>query len=390
MPPRKKPVRRAPNSGSITFDKQKQRFVARLPDAALVNPEKKLFVTRDEAEAWLDQKVKDRADRIQVVGIPTLAEWLTHWHTYICKVKATTHEGYGDMIRVRIVPYIGTIRLDELTTEHVEQWLKRLESNLKFNSIRNTFRLLRQALKAAVSRDKVRKNVTDAIKLRAPDEIEEERGVALDFGQVDRLLTVVESHRLYAMYVVEVTTGLRQAELIGLRWPRVEIDKEPYHILVREQIRPVDGKRVRMSPKSKRSRRDIPIDNDLASVLREHRTRWREEKLRLSRENPAWQTTDLVFPSEVGTPIGHENLRRHFYAALAKAKLNKIRFHDLRHSAGSLMLARNINIVAVSEILGHSSVAVTAQVYAHSFTDQKREAVAAVTGGLRLAAGGQR
>lgn len=262
-----------------------------------------------------------------------------------------------------------------------------MKDKYKFYSIRNTFRLLRQALRAAVTRDKVRKNVTDGIKLRAPDEIEEEKGTAFDFTQVNALLAVVVLHRLYALYIVAVITGIRQAELIGLRWSRVQIDKEPYQILIREQIRPVDGKRIRLPPKSKRSKRDIPIDTTLAAILREHRTRWQEEKLRLGRENPAWKTTDLVFPSEVGTPLGHENLRRHFYAALVKAKLHRIRFHDLRHTVGSLMLAMKINIIAVSEILGHSSVTVTAQVYAHSFIDQKREAVAAVTGGLRLAAG---
>ena len=387
MPNKNSSTRRKPDTGSATFDKQKQRWVARSSANKLVKPEKRIFKTREEADAWLDQRIKDRADGILVEGVPTVAEWLTYWHTYICEVKVTTHEDYGDVIRIRIVPYLGNIPLNELTIEQVEQWLKRLKDKYKFYSIRNTFRLLRQALRAAVTRDKVRKNVTDGIKLRAPDEIEEEKGIALEFERVNKLLVAVVLHRLYALYVLAVTTGMRQAELIGLRWPRVEVDKKPYRISVREQIRPVNGKRTRLPPKSKRSKRDIPIDDQLAAILREHRDRWREEKARLMRENPAWKTTDLVFLSEAGTPLSHENLRRHFYAALAKADLGKVRFHDLRHTAGSLMLNQGINIIAISEILGHSSVTVTAEVYAHSFADQKGEAIAAITNNLKLATG---
>jgi integrase len=125
---------------------------------------------------------------------------------------------------------------------------------------------------------------------------------------------------------------------------------------------------------------------DLLAELRWHRTRQAEEKQRRGGE---WQEHGLVFPSGLGTPLGARNLIRHLYGITAKAQLGKLTFHQLRHTAGSLMLQAGKSMTTVSKILGHSSVGVTEQIYAHSYEDEKRDAVASVSRRLRRAEGGE-
>jgi len=412
--PARKHRRREKLTGSVSFDKSRKGkpWVARLPDTGIGTPPKKHFATEDEADTWLDQKLDDLKDGVAVDGIPTVAAWLEHCNTNVWKVKATTAEHDRDVIRVRIVPFLGRFRLDELAQkpEAIEQWLKELEKKgYAFLSIRNAFRLLRRAFKVAVARDKVRKNPTDTITLRKPDLVEDDEestGYAMTPAEAEHFLsTVGVEHRLYALYFVALSTGMRQAELIGLRWRHVHLieqnGKGP-HIAVREEIRAVGGKPTRLPPKSKHSRRDIPLDVDTIAVLAAHRMRQHDEKMRWRSERPNWNEGDLVFPSEVGTPLGANNLRIHFKKALRRAynlpkdeaawteahkRTYAIRFHDLRHSAGSLMLLAGATIVDVKEILGHSSVAITAAIYLHSYAETK---LAAIAGAARMLRSGRR
>ena len=153
-------------------------------------------------------------------------------------------------------------------------------------------------------------------------------------------------------------------------------------IHVREQGRRKGGEAIWRPPKSKASRRDIPLDEDTVAVLYAQFAR-----LEARRSDPEAQWTDhgLVFPSQVGTMLsGSSNILRHLRPALKRAKLPEhLRFHDLRHTAGSLMLVAGAEIADVSKILGHSSIAVTMKVYAHSYKDNRRKAVASVARQLR-------
>ena len=125
MAARKTARRRDKGTGSITFDRSRNKHVARLPDTGIGTPPKKQFDTQEAATEWLDQKLRDSAEGIATKDIPTLAQWLDHCHKNVFKVKATTHEHDGDVIRVRINPYLGRFGLDELerAPEKIEQWL---------------------------------------------------------------------------------------------------------------------------------------------------------------------------------------------------------------------------------------------------------------------------
>lgn len=379
MAARRSRRRRAKGTGSVSFDKGKRKWVARLPDTGISEPPKRLFDTEDEAEDWLDQRLRDTADGIAVTDIPTVAQWADHWLNHIVKVKATTHKEYADTIRLRIVPLLGSIRLNELTYEKVEVWLSHLTSRYAYHSVRNAFRLLRAMLAVSVARDKIRKNPTDTVKLpRSEDDEDERAGYALNPDEARRFLDAVSGHRLYPLYYVALRTGMRKSELIGLRRPNLHLDGPEPYIHVREQISTIGKKRVTTKPKTKQSIRKIPIDAEIVAVLRDALAALAEERQRLG---DAWHEQMLVFPSSVGTPLGESNLHVHFKAVLKQANLPDIRFHDLRHTAGSLMMRQrgDRSLADVSKILGHATITTTARLYIHSYDDTMRAAVSSTS-----------
>jgi integrase len=174
-----------------------------------------------------------------------------------------------------------------------------------------------------------------------------------------------------------VTVGLRRGELLGLRWK--DIDLEARTIRVRGQLQWLkgEGHQTRRpvwvpSAKSKAGQRVIDISQELAEILGAWRRTQHEERLLLGSK---WHGEDYVFTNEQGRPINPRSLSRAFKAGLKRAKLpEEMTLHDLRHCAGSLMLANGEDIQAVSELLGHSSRAVTERIYAHALRNRKRKA----------------
>jgi integrase len=206
----------------------------------------------------------------------------------------------------------------------------------------------------------------------------------LDEPQIVKLLDGLADHRLAALYALASATGIRQAELFGLRWPAVTLDGDDPAIIVREQLQRIKGKDGtrqlhRETPKTAAGRRTIPLSVELVATLRAHRTRQMKERLILG---DAYHGEDLVFTSEDGTPLEAGAVLRQLKRALKRAALPEVTFHSLRHSAGSIMLAHRAQLIDVSHILGHSSPAVTAKIYAHSFDEGRRQAIAASSAAL--------
>jgi integrase len=201
---------------------------------------------------------------------------------------------------------------------------------------------------------------------------------ALTPEQVGSFLSAVRGDRLEALYVVAVTTGMRQGELLALRWKDVDLDARALRVHA-TLIMTKSGMEF-AEPKSARSRRQISLTLIAIAALRRHRAAQLEERLRVA---ATWTDHDLVFASEVGGPLDGSNvLRRSFYPLLRRAGLPHIRFHDLRHSAATLMLSRGVPLKIVSEILGHSQISITADTYMHVTPGMQREAAAAVDAAL--------
>ncbi len=205
-----------------------------------------------------------------------------------------------------------------------------------------------------------------------------------DFAQTRALLQGLEGHRWYALYRLAVNLGLREGELLGLTWEDVDLERSV--LRARRQLRRVNGPNgtkvfVLQTTKTKAGERILTLDGDLVAVLREHMRNQVEERRVLDGQ---WESTmNLIFVTETGAPVHSSDLIQHFKRLLKTLELPKIRFHDLRHTAATLMLADGVPLVTVSKILGHSSPAITATIYAHALDESKTGAIAGLSQKLR-------
>jgi integrase len=190
--------------------------------------------------------------------------------------------------------------------------------------------------------------------------------------QAQHLLEVAATHRLEALYVLAVATGMRQSELLGLRW--ADIDLEAGVIRVRTQLkRSLNKEWVLHEPKTRRLRRQIALAQPAADALVRHRVQQRAER---ALAGAAYVDRELVFCTELGRPLIRGNVYRGFLRLLARAELPQVRFHDLRHTCVTLLLSMRVNPKVVSEMLVHASVSITLDIYSHVIPDMQQDAAA--------------
>lgn len=178
--------------------------------------------------------------------------------------------------------------------------------------------------------------------------------VALAPEQARALLEAARGERLEALYVLAVTTGMRQGELLGLRWRDVDLDDRA--LAVRASLQRIRGGPICAEPKTAHSRRRITLTELALSALRRRRAAQIAERLAAG---PEWTDEDLVFASHFGRPLHASYVLVGFHVLLRRAGLPRVRFHDLRHTAATLMLSRGVHPMIASEVLGHSTIAIT-------------------------------
>ena len=194
-------------------------------------------------------------------------------------------------------------------------------------------------------------------------------------SQARILLASIVGDPLETLYVLALTTGMQRGELLALHWS--EIDLEAGFLQVRWTLQHMTGGiYVLTPPKTARSRHKIALTTRAIKALREQKAR--QQALREAAK-AAWNKEDFVFTTALGHPIrGNHILQRQFAPLLAKAGLPSIRFHDLRHTAATLLLLRGIHPKVVSEMLGHSAISMTLEIYSHVLPDMQRDAVDAL------------
>lgn len=309
----------------------------------------------------------------------TVAQFLKEWlATTKPSIRPRTWIRYEQYIRVHTVPLIGHLRLSRLQPQHLQAlYANRIEAGLSTSSVAHLHTVIHTALGQAERWGLAPRNPA---RLARPPRVSRREMTALTPEQVSLFLAAARGDRLEALYVAAVTTGMRQGELLALRWS--DVDLETRTVRVRATLMVTKGGFEFAEPKSARSRRQISLTLTAIAALRRHRAGQLEERLGAG---SSWTDHDLVFASEIGGPLDGSNiLRRSFHPLLHRAGLPRVRFHDLRHSAATLMLSRGVPLKIVSEILGHSQISLTADTYMHVTPGMQREAAAAVDAALGI------
>ena len=300
----------------------------------------------------------------------TLGEFLDDWLRDVVQpsVRVWTYRGYEVHVRRHIKPALGRIPLERLDPAHVQAFLnQKVAAGLSPKSVRYLRGTLRTALNQALRWGLVAKN--SAALVDGP-RVERYEIAPFTPHEARRFLHAVKGHRLEALYTVALAIGLRQGEALGLRWQ--DVDLEMGYVRVNKQLQRVDGRFELVEPKTARSRRTIVLPNSVAKSLRDHRDRQLLDDAKVRAANEL----GLVFTRADGKPLDGTVVTHEFHRILCQEGLNQRRFHDLRHSCATLLLAQGVAARVVMDVLGHSQIAITMNTYTHVIPELRHDAAA--------------
>lgn len=328
--------------------------------------------TKKDALSWILETRNQIDQGLTFAGADmTLGEYLDDWlKTVEASRSKGTHITYTWTVKKRILPYLGDVNLMDLKPDRVQRFYHHLQKEgLSNHAIRVTHKTLRVAMNHAIKLGMIGRNPCSGTTPPRPKQTEMK---FYDDQQAKALLRTAKetSDRFHPLYYLAIHTGMRQSELIGLKWD--DIDWKFSTIQVKRQVRHFRGGSYTFTDvKSKSGRRTIILGKKALEILKEHKRDQQELKNSVGND---WIDLDLVFPSNVGTPVTASNIRRAFRKLLEVSGLPKIRFHDLRHTAASWMLNHGIPVLIVSKRLGHSKPSITLDVYGHLIPSKQEEA----------------
>lgn len=314
----------------------------------------------------------------------TLGSWLDTWLEQYKKagIRPATHEIYEGLIKLHIKPQIGHIPLKNLRPDHIQKLYNdkfkdgRIDGSggLSAGSIKRMHNLLHGSLKQAVKSSLVIRNVSEATTL--PKQ-EKKQIRILSVNEHSNFLKALEGERLRALFILALGTGAREGELLALRWKDVDLDegimniKQSLRRVKSDEPGPTKTKLIFQMPKTEAGKRIIPIPDKIVTELQEHNERQLAEK---QAAGELYEDNDLVFCTELGMPIDSRNMLRRFYKILEKAGVSGVTFHALRHSYATRLLEANEHPKVVQEILGHSDISMTLNIYSHVMPEIKKAA----------------
>ena len=302
-----------------------------------------------------------------------MSHWLPHMKNL---VRANTYRRYEGIVKNHLVPNLGGIQvakikpitLQKLYTTLLEDGNRKdgKEGALSARSVHYVHTTIHKALGQAVIWRMIIANSADAVEL---PKIEKKEMLAWDTIQVKNFLTAVKGHRHYALYLMAFSTGMRQSEILGLRWQDVDLNKGI--VAVRQGLHYAKGKFEFKEPKTKKSKRTITLPPGTVKALKEHDRQQKEAYMKLKEKSKEKYTKKceeypgLIFRSKVGTPINPRNLIRHFEKVQEGLDMPSLTFHEIRHTHATLLLQAGEHVKVVSERLGHATVAITMDLYSH-------------------------
>ena len=303
-------------------------------------------------------------------GRLTVAEHLHNWLEGYVKTNCSqrTLDGYQSIIVTHLIPALGNVQLKHLQAPAIQSYYGKACESLSARTVHHQHRVLSQSLKYAVRQGYLGRNPADMVDPPSPHQ---NTMRTLTASEVEVLLTSVKDSNYYPVIYAAVSTGLRQAELLGLRWRDVDLDM--CSISVSQVLYIRKGIAQFKEPKTAHSRRRVNMTPKLAIYLRAYKAE--REGLYAELGKPL-TLDDLVFTNVAGKPIDAHVLSHAFGVLAKRAGLGHVRFHDLRHTFASLMLQRGAKPKVISEALGHASVGFTMDVYSHIIEGMQKDAMA--------------
>jgi integrase len=371
LPEERRRKLRGHGEGSIFYRDDRKQWVAQI---SLENGKtrQRYRKTRGEAAKALQEMLREQQQGSLVTEKDqTVQQYLEHWIENVHKkaIRLSSYMEYRKLIAKHILPGLGHIKLQRLTIQQVEAfYTRKLDEGLSARTVRQMHGILHRALAHALRTNLVNRNVCDAVTL---PRLKRHEIHPLTTEQASNFLAAAQGHRLEALFTTAVLTGMRVGELLALRWSDIDFDRT--YLQVCRTVRHITGQGFRENePKTATSRRKIVLSPFLIDVLKQHRIRQVEARLK---RGSTWEEHDLVFCNTYGKYIDSASLRYTFRNILREAGLPPMRFHDLRHSAATLLLAMGVHAKVVQELLGHSTIVTTLNIYSHVLPSMHQDAL---------------
>lgn len=367
-------------SGSVYQRQSDGRWVAKFK-LEETGKYKELYASSErEANEKLQEALFQQKQGTLAIGRQqTVKQFLEYWleDVYKASVRLNTYVNCRVIVHKHLVPGLGHIKLQKLTAQQIQAfYAKKLRSGASASRVKAMHAALHRALEHARRIKLVGTNVSADVDLPRQ---EQPQIHPLTLEQVQLLLQKVKEHRLEALLVLALATGMRKGEILSLRWSDVDLEKGMLRVCrtlnYMAQYGFVEGE-----PKTQGSRRTILLPRFVIDILRRHRADQLESRLMAGVQ---WVDHDLVFCNKKGGFIVHTTLLYHFSRLLNEAGLPHVRFHDLRHSAATLLLSMGVPVKVVQELLGHSKISMTLNTYTHVLPSMQKEAVDKMEGFLR-------
>ncbi|MFC3997861.1 tyrosine-type recombinase/integrase [Nocardiopsis sediminis] len=371
---------RANGEGSV-YQRQDGRWVASayvLASDGSMKRVQRYGRTRKEAYDKLTELQRNSNRNVAVPDRPwKLGEYLDYWLEQVAKpsVRSTTYAKYEQTVRLYLKPNLGTQRLDRLRVAKLQTFLngrlKAGDSVPKVHAMRTT---LSSALTRAMREELISVNPARLVTLPAEDP---ERMRPWNADEAKRFLEYARSNPMYPALVLMLLYGLRRGEVLGLSWEDVDLETDVMSI--RRQVQRVDGALALVDVKTRAGRRSLPLLSWARDALIEQ-AEWQSDKKR--RAGEGWAETGLVFTTRTGKAIQPRSLSRTFERLVKASGMRPIRLHDLRHSVASLLKRAGVAPRDAMEILGHSRISVTMEIYTHSDEETQRQGLGRLGGAI--------
>lgn len=304
----------------------------------------------------------------------TVAQWLDIWSAeYLGGVKPRTVDNYKGVVRSRIKPGLGAIKLDALTPHTIQSFYNGLSKphggsqGLAPKTVKNIHGILHKALQQAVSNGYIKVNPADHCIL--PRAVRRELK-PMDEDMISAFLKAIQGHQFEELFTVTLFTGMREGEALGLLWDCVDLDRKT--ITVDKQLQLIRGSRgqYQMVPTKNSKGRTLAIAPTVAATLKRVRLRQLENRLRYGE---CWDQSGFVFTDDLGRHLSASSVYKSFKKVMEQIGSPETRFHDLRHSYAVASIRSGNDIKTVQENLGHATAAFTLDVYGHVTEKMKRE-----------------